>query len=127
MAKSVSTFFTRRSVAAGLTLSAASAAVLVGADNAYAQPKQAKPEKSLYDRLGGVFAIAAVVDHLQRRGRQESSRRPEVREPATAGMAHQEPRKAPRPQVHADALGLQCFGRSLPVYGHEARQDAARR
>src|SRR6185437_3578057 len=64
MAKSVSTFFTRRSVAAGLTLTAASAAVLVGADNAYAQPKQAKPEKSLYDRLGGVFAIAAVVDHF---------------------------------------------------------------
>jgi hemoglobin len=64
MAKSVSTSFTRRSVAAGLTLTAASAAVLVGADNAYAQPKQAKPEKSLYDRLGGVFAIAAVVDHF---------------------------------------------------------------
>jgi hemoglobin len=64
MAKSVSTSFTRRSVAAGPTLTAASAAVLAGADNAYAQAKQAKPEKSLYDRLGGVFAIAAVVDHF---------------------------------------------------------------
>jgi hemoglobin len=64
MAKSVSTSFTRRSVAAGLTLTAASAAVLAGADNAYAQAKQARPEKSLYDRLGGVFAIAAVVDHF---------------------------------------------------------------
>jgi hemoglobin len=64
MAKSVSTSFTRRSVAAGLTLTAASAAVLAGADKAYAQAKQAKSEKSLYDRLGGVFAIAAVVDHF---------------------------------------------------------------
>lgn len=64
MIESVSTSFTRRSVAAGLTLTAASAAVLAGADNAYAQAKQAKHEKSLYDRLGGVFAIAAVVDHF---------------------------------------------------------------
>ena len=29
-----------------------------------AQATQATPEKSLYDRLGGVFAIAAVVDHF---------------------------------------------------------------
>ena len=35
-----------------------------GADNAYAQAKQSTPEKSLYERLGGVFAIAAVVDHF---------------------------------------------------------------
>ena len=34
------------------------------ADNAYAQAKQTAPEKSLYERLGGVFAIAAVVDHF---------------------------------------------------------------
>jgi hemoglobin len=44
--------------------------VLTGANNAYAQAdktkpeNQAKSEKSLYDRLGGVFAIAAVVDHF---------------------------------------------------------------
>ena len=37
---------------------------LAGADNAYAQAKQTTPEKSLYERLGGVFAIAAVVDHF---------------------------------------------------------------
>ena len=29
-----------------------------------AESKTASPEKSLYDRLGGVFAIAAVVDHF---------------------------------------------------------------
>src|SRR6478752_9514688 len=60
----VSTFITRRNVAAGLALSAAPVAVLAGANNAYAQAVQISPEKSLYDRLGGVFAIAAVVDHF---------------------------------------------------------------
>ena len=39
-------------------------AVSAGADSAHAQAKQAKPEKSLYERLGAVFAIAAVVDHF---------------------------------------------------------------
>ncbi len=58
MAQAVSTSITRRSVVAGLTLTAASAAVLAEADAADAQ------EKSLYERLGGVFAIAAVVDHF---------------------------------------------------------------
>jgi hemoglobin len=38
-------------------------AVLAGAESACAQA-QATPEKSLYDRLGGVFAIAAVIDHF---------------------------------------------------------------
>ena len=36
---------------------------VLAADRAYAQA-QTKPEKSLYERLGGVFAIAAVVDHF---------------------------------------------------------------
>jgi hemoglobin len=58
MAQAVSTSVTRRSVVAGLTLTAASVAVVAGAGNADAQ------EKSLYERLGGVFAIAAVVDHF---------------------------------------------------------------
>jgi hypothetical protein len=38
--------------------------VLGVADNSHAQDKQTVPEKSLYERLGGVFAIAAVVDHF---------------------------------------------------------------
>jgi hemoglobin len=37
-------------------------AVLAGTDNALAN--QTMPEKTLYERLGGVFAIAAVVDHF---------------------------------------------------------------
>jgi hemoglobin len=62
MAQALSSI-TRRSVVAALALTAAPVA-LAGADNAYAQAKQTLPEKSLYERLGGVFAIAAVVDHF---------------------------------------------------------------
>jgi hemoglobin len=65
MASTGSTSLTRRSVVAGLTIAAAPAsALLAGADNARAQAKQTSPDKSLYDRLGGVFAIAGVVDHF---------------------------------------------------------------
>jgi hemoglobin len=63
MEKAVSTSITRRTAVAGLALTAAPLA-LAGADHAYAQDKQANPDKSLYERLGGVFAIAAVVDHF---------------------------------------------------------------
>ncbi len=61
MTQAVSTSVTRRSVVAGLVLAAAPAAVLAGADNAHAQTTA---ENSLYERLGGVFAIAAVVNHF---------------------------------------------------------------
>jgi hemoglobin len=61
------TDLTRRSAVVGLALTAAPVA-WAGANPAYAQAKQpepeTKPEKSLYERLGGVFAIAAVVDHF---------------------------------------------------------------
>jgi hemoglobin len=63
MARTVSASLTRRSVVAG-ALTAAPVAVLGRANYAYAQPKQTSPEKSLYERLGGVFAIAAVVNHF---------------------------------------------------------------
>jgi hemoglobin len=63
MTQAVSTPVTRRSVVAGLALAAAPV-VLSGSDNAHAQADQTEPEKSLYERLGGVFAIAAVVDHF---------------------------------------------------------------
>ena len=58
MEQAVSTSITRRSVVAGLAVTAVSLAVLAEADNAEAQ------EKTLYERLGGVFAIAAVVNHF---------------------------------------------------------------
>ena len=63
MAHPSSTSITRRSAVAGLALTAAPVA-LAGVGDAYAQAEQRRPEKSLYDRLGGVFAIAAVVDHF---------------------------------------------------------------
>ena len=63
-AQSVSSSITRRDVVAGLALAAAPVSLLAAADNAHAQDKQTVPEKSLYERLGGVFAIAAVVDHF---------------------------------------------------------------
>jgi hemoglobin len=65
MARTVSTsFITRRSIVAGLAVTVAPMTVLAQADKAYAQAAQTTPEKSLYERLGGVFAIAAVVDHF---------------------------------------------------------------
>jgi len=51
-------------------VAAASGAVLTGNDTAYAQAQKNAPkksgtnDKSLYERLGGIFAIAAVVDHF---------------------------------------------------------------
>jgi len=64
MEQALSTSLTRRSLVAVLALAAAPVAVLAGANNAHAQTKQTMPAKSLYERLGGVFAIAAVVDHF---------------------------------------------------------------
>ena len=58
MEQVVSISITRRDVVAGLAVAAVPMAVLAAADNATAQ------EKSLYERLGGVFAIAAVVNHF---------------------------------------------------------------
>ena len=34
-------------------------------------------------------------------------------------MAHQKSGKVARPQIHADALGLQRFGRALPVHRYQ--------
>ncbi len=62
MEQPVSTSITRRGAVTGLAVAAAGAAVLAGAANA--QATKTMPEKSLYERLGGVFAIAAVIDHF---------------------------------------------------------------
>lgn len=58
MEQAVLVSITRRNVVAGLAVAAVPAAILASASKAYAQ------EKNLYERLGGVFAIAAVVDHF---------------------------------------------------------------
>jgi hemoglobin len=64
MAQAVSTSITRRSAVAGLTVVVALMGSMLGTNAAYAQTKESAPEKSLYERLGGAFAIAAVVDHF---------------------------------------------------------------
>jgi len=64
MQSSNSAFVTRRSAVAALALTVTPVSLLAAADNAHAQATQTMPEKSLYERLGGVFAIAAVVDHF---------------------------------------------------------------
>jgi hemoglobin len=88
MAKAVSTI-TRRSAVAGLALTAAPMTVLAQADRAHAQAKrpaaEKKGDKSLYDRLGGIFAIAAVVDHfsdavVKNPVAGENSKNPQLRE-----------------------------------------------
>jgi hemoglobin len=62
MPKAGSSSITRRSVVAGLT--AAPVAILASADSAQAQTKSTVSANSLYERLGGAFAIAAVVNHF---------------------------------------------------------------
>jgi hemoglobin len=65
MAQNFSNSLTRRSLVAAL---GAAPVALAGADKTYAQAreptKETTSEKTLYERLGGVFAIAAVVDHF---------------------------------------------------------------
>src|SRR5262245_45966064 len=59
MVQGISTI-TRRGMAAALS---AFPTILAGPNTAYAEA-QTTPDKTLYERLGGVFAIAAVVDHF---------------------------------------------------------------
>ena len=63
MRKSLSTF-TRRQSLQGLALVGAGASLGVPVVSHRVAAAAEKSEKSLYDRLGGVFAIAAVVDHF---------------------------------------------------------------
>lgn len=83
---------TRRSMIAGLAMTAASAAVLAGVEPSFAKTTQAKPDKSLYERLGGVFAIAAVVDYfsdavVKNRIVGTRSKNPQLREWSTRDIA----------------------------------------
>lgn len=55
---------TRRDVVSGLAATAASVAAIAGSPAASAKPKKPAHGKSLYERLGGIFALAAVIDHF---------------------------------------------------------------
>jgi hemoglobin len=105
MASNISASITRRSMVAGLALSASPIA-LAGADTASAQAKQTTPEKSLYERLGGVFAIAAVVDHFSDAVVKnpivgQKSKNPQLRKWHTKNLGR---------LPGADAVGLRRFG-----------------
>lgn len=64
MEPTVEILMTRRSVVAKLPLIVAPLALWVGLGKARAQEAKTTSDQSLYARLGGVFAIAAVVDHF---------------------------------------------------------------
>ena len=64
MEQAVANLLTRRSLVASLALIVAPVIVVSAANNASAQEEKTMSQNSLYERLGGVFAIAAVVDHF---------------------------------------------------------------
>jgi hemoglobin len=80
------------------------------------------PEASLYERLGGVFAIAAVIDHFSDAVVQnpivgQRSENPALREWHTNDLGR-------LPEVHAHALGLQRCRWTLRVPRYAARATA---
>jgi hemoglobin len=90
-------------VVAGLALTAAPVPVLTAADNAHAEAKQTIPEKSRYEGLGGVFAIAAVVvDHFSDAV---------VKNPIVG-------QNSKNPQLQEWHTNNLVFGWALPVHGH---------
>jgi hemoglobin len=71
------------------------------------------PEKSLYERLGGVFAIAAVIDHfsdaiMKNRVIGKKFKNPQVAEWHTKNLGRLPGLKF--------AVGLQRFGQVLPIH-----------
>ena len=84
------------------------------------------PESSLYERLGGVFAIAAVVDHFSDAVVQNPIVGQESKNPALRELAHEQSRQTAGPQIHAHSVGVQRCRRTLPVRGDETREHAPR-
>ena len=83
---------------------------------------QAAPdtEKSLYERLGGVFAIAAVVDHFSDAVVQnpivvKTSQNPALRKWHTENLD-----PVTGPQVHANPVGLRGHRRTVQILGNQA-------
>ena len=77
-------------------------------------------EPSLYERLGGVFAIAAVVDHFSDAVVQnpivgQASKNPELREWHTNKLD-----RLPGLRVHAHVVAVQRRRWTLLVHGYEA-------
>jgi hypothetical protein len=85
---------------------------------------QAAPpkEKSLYERLGGVFAIAAVVDHFSDAGGAEPRRGKDFPKPGPQGLAHEEPEQIAGSQVHANPVGLRDLGRAVQILANKTEE-----
>ena len=86
-------------------------------------------EKNLYERLGGVFAIAAVIDHFQRCSGAERGRREDFEESSPKRLAHEEPGEVARAQVHANPVGVRGRGRTVPLHADKTggRRNSALR
>ena len=101
-----------KSIAIAMTLTALLVAISV----------QAVPqtEKSLYERLGGVFAIAAVVDHFSDAIVQnpivgKNSKNPALRKWHTSNLG-----RFARTQVHANPLGRRGHRRAVQILANKA-------
>ena len=91
-----------------------------------ALPVQAAPkaEKSLYERLGGVFAIAAVVDHFSDAVVQnpivgKTSQNSAFREWHTKNLV-----RLPGLKFMRTLLGLRGHGRAVQILANKAGQNS---
>jgi len=101
-----------KSIAIAMTLAA-----LLVATSMQAAPQT---EKSLYERLGGVFAIAAVVDHFSDAIVQNPIVGKKLEEPSPYEMAHEQLGQVTRTQVHANPLGLRGYRRAVQILANKA-------
>ena len=62
---------------------------------------------TLYDRLGGVFAISAVIDHFSDAVVQNPIVGQQSENPALREWSHQKPGRVARLEVHAHLMGMQ--------------------
>jgi hypothetical protein len=84
-------------------------------------------EPSLYERLGGAFAIAAVVDHfsdvlVQNPIVGQNSENPDLREWHTNNLG-----RLPGLKFHAHPVGLQRCRRTPAICRHETRKHTRAR
>ena len=107
-------------LAIAMALAAPLVAALFVASSVQAAPQN---EKSLYERLGGVFAIAAVIDHFSDAVVKNpivgaTSKNPALREWHTKNLG-----RFAGTQVHANPVGLRRHGRAIQVYAHKAGKN----
>jgi len=75
-------------------------------------------ESSLYERLGGAFVIAAVVDHFSEAVVHNPIVGQESENPALREWHTKQSGQASGPQIHAHPVGLQRCRRTSAICGH---------